>query len=870
MLQKQTHLAIAVLAVLTAACSSGNNSNTATSQITPSDGVLRAVVRRTSSGVPHIKADDLMSAAFGSGYTQAQDNICLIAETIIKARGERSLFFGEGEGSTNIISDFSYRALAESEDTASTVAALSAQSKALLGGFVAGYNRYLADTPASELPAACRDQPWVRSISMNDLYDYYRIIAQYASGDIFTNGVVLAAVPPGVSPRPSIVSDESQALGGDREFDLELDNHKAAMQYEPQSSMGSNAWGIGGTMTEQGRGALLANPHFPYSGTRRFYQSHISVPGLYDVNGAGLLGVPIPLIGFNRNIAWSHTVSTARRFTLYELTLAEGEEPAYVKDGVVIPFRVKTIRVDVAMPDQTTMTLEREIYFSDYGPMVAADILTDGALPTWGQDNTAYTYRDANQFSSGMLNTWMGIGKAANLEQFQAVFKGCGSTLWANTVYADDAGNAFYIDSSSVPYLSDESRSMLETKIANSDSYSQLFYSGLTLLDGSSSRDDWIEGECKGLVPYAQKPTLLRDDYVQNSNSSHWQANPNEPLTGYSPLYGDEEFPVNARTQLGIRMLNTVTDSGLAEQSPAGQDGKFDARDLLDVIWSNRSLYAELYLGELRERCQLAGETPINYPAGLSRSVAPGCAALRRWNGTYDIQSTGAHLFRVLLAQLFSRNDLDVQEVFDPAKPADTYLTFSEVGRGSADDQVLQSLAKSMDILDQAGIAYDATLGSVQRWTPSGGVPPMSISSQEQPQYLSDPIPWHGGSGWPDGVFNAVGVSHSTVAEDTLYPRRISVILPDTGGLSIVPGEGWAVGRGTSWHFGLEFTDNGPEAVGLLSYSQSTDPESAHFVDQSQAYSQKQPRKLLFSDEEIELNTISEVVLTGQVPSPSQ
>src|SRR5680860_1729647 len=62
----------------------------------PVDGKLEANIRRTTGGVPHITADNLKSAAFGHGYAQAQDNVCLLAEAIVKARSERSKYFGPG------------------------------------------------------------------------------------------------------------------------------------------------------------------------------------------------------------------------------------------------------------------------------------------------------------------------------------------------------------------------------------------------------------------------------------------------------------------------------------------------------------------------------------------------------------------------------------------------------------------------------------------------------------------------------------------------------------------------------------------------------------------------------------------------------
>ena len=878
------------VALLVAACSSDDDESSsapddgidpgAGAPLAPADGTLRARIRRTEGGVPHIDADDLASAAFGAGFVQAEDNVCLIAEAVLKARGERALFFGPDD--ENVVSDFSYRALATADDTATAIASLSAPSRALLDGFVAGYNRYVADTPPGALPAACAGQPWVREIGVEDLYAYYRLVAQYASGDLFADGALFAAVPPGTSPAPRVVDaanrvGRSDGANGRRMADAadavaparigrSIVRRAGTRRAFVDTALGSNAWGIGRALSENGRGALLANPHFPYTGVRRFYQFHLRVPGYYDVNGAGLIGTAVPLIGFNRNVAWSHTVSTGRRFTLYELALAEDDPLVYVKDGERRPIESRTIRVAVADGDGEPTVLEREVYFSEHGPLLAADLVTGGALPSWGEEGRAYAFRDANAGASGFLDTWLGLGRATDLDAFRRVFEeDCGSTFWTNTVYADDAGRAFYVDSSSVPNLSPEAIEALEGRRLASPLAAELFDAGLTLLDGSTSRDDWVEGDCGGIVPYADKPALVREDFVQNSNSSHWATNPAEPLVGFSPLFGREGEAVNPRTQLGLRMLQAPTDPGFAASAPAGQDGRFGARDLIETIWNDRALHAELLLPELRERCTLIGETPVTRADdGGAREVATGCAALAAWDGTYGVASTGAHLFRVALARLFAREDLALPIDFDPADPAATTFVFDDAEtRGTADDVGLQALASALDVLASVDIAPDATLGSVQTWRPSGGAPPGG-----EPVALADPIPWHGGSGSLDGAFNAVGVVTSPVIEDSRFPRLAPTVLPATDGLSAVPGEGWRIARGTSWHFGLAFTDDGPEAYGLVSYSQSSDPASPHFVDQSLAYSAKEARPLRYDEADIAANVLAdgERLLEGTLP----
>jgi acyl-homoserine-lactone acylase len=68
--------------------------------------------------------------------------------------------------------------------------------------------------------------------------------------------------------------------------------------------------------------------------------------------------------------------------------------------------------------------------------------------------------------------------------------------------------------------------------------------------------------------------------------------------------------------------------------------------------------------------------------------------------------------------------------------------------------------------------------------------------------------------------------------------------------------------RGTSWHFGLEFTDQGPVAFGLTSYSQSSDSASPYFTDQSQRFSDENYRQLWFDETDIEANLLTNVEIT--------
>jgi len=845
--------------------SSSGSDSSVNEQLFPADGTFEATVRRTTNGVPHVKADNLASAAFGAGYAQTQDNVCLLAEAIVKARSERAKYFGPGEDDINVINDFSYKAQKILSGAEEEYPNLSAETQAMIEGFTAGYNKYVNETPPGDLPGECRDQPWVKEITPVDLFAHYRIVGQYASGALFATGAVFVAVPDGESPFPTPTANVTGAEAKKQESDLKRMVANAHVGASSQTDfqdigLGSNAWGIGGDMSEQGKGALLANPHFPYTGHRRLYQVQLTVPGYLNTNGAGLLGTAIPLINFNENLAWSHTVTTSRRFTLYELTLKDGDNFTYIKDGEEKPITSETYQIEVNTGGPTPLVLEKTFYFSEYGPMLAADAVTGGALPAWGTNGTAYTYRDANASTEKLLDTWLQMSRASNLEEFQAVFENCGSTLWTNTTYADDQGNAYYIDSSSVPNLSGAALAVVDFKRSVNAGYNQLFNNGLTLLDGSNSRDDWVEGECDGLVPFDQRPQMVRTDWVQNSNDSYWSTNPDQFLTGFSPLFGSEETPLNPRTRIGISMLKNPMDSGFADRAPAGQDGKFGAIDLIEVIYNNRTWYTDMFLEELRSRCTAIGANPVNLSAGGSRTVNTACDVLQTWDGVYNTDSIGAHVFRVFIANYRDDFGTDLTVPFDAADPVATPSTPSEANAGTADDTMLVALADGLEALDSVSIAYNSPLGDVQYYQPTGGVPPGGT-----PTTLGSAFPWHGGDGSIDGAFNAIGVVTSAVAEDTVFPRIAPDPIANTARLSDEPGEGWQMARGTSWHFGLEFTDQGPVAYGLTSYSQSSDSDSTHFNDQSLRYSEENYRQFWFNEADIEANLLTngEVTITN-------
>ena len=93
--------------------------------------------------------------------------------------------------------------------------------------------------------------------------------------------------------------------------------------------MGSNAWALGDGRTEGANSLLLANPHYPWYGIARFWEKHLTIPGVYDAYGVSLIGTPGVSLGFNADVGWSHTVSNSKRTVIYQLTLDPSDPTRY-------------------------------------------------------------------------------------------------------------------------------------------------------------------------------------------------------------------------------------------------------------------------------------------------------------------------------------------------------------------------------------------------------------------------------------------------------------------------------------------------------------------------------------------------------------
>ena len=726
-----------------------------------------ADIRRTTFGVPHIRAENERGLGYGIGYAYAQDNLCLLANEITTVNGERSRYFGPDqftvEERENRVSDVFFSWLNTPGAVDAFWQAQPPEIRQLMDGYVAGYNRALKERRAQGLPQQCQDD-WVREIRPQDLVKLTRRLL--VEGGVGQFAEALAGATPPQATAQTAAATASFQVADSRLQRFALDR-------------GSNAVAVGSERSFNGRGMLLANPHFPWIGGMRFYQMHLTIPGQLDVMGAALPGLPVVNIGFNTHLAWTHTVDTSNHFTLYRLQIDPKDPTRYLLDGKSLPLTRQTISVAVKAEDGSLSQVERQVYSSQFGPVVQ----WPGRLD-WDA-HAAYSLRDANLENTRVLQQWYQINRADSLAALKGSVEQLQGIPWVNTLAVDQGGGALYLNQSVVPYVDQQ----LLGACSNPQGQGRM-----VVLDGSRSACQWkvdAQAAQPGIFPARLLPSLERQDFVQNSNDPAWMANPAQPLTGYSPLVSRSDKPLGMRGRFALQRLQGTARLGVD--------------DLQRMVTDDEVYLASLVLPDLLQWCKGAGA-----------DVQAVCSSLAAWNGKADLDSgIGLVHFQNLFNSLAEHPE-SWRVAFDPADPQHTPRGLA-VEQAAVRKLVHEAALASLKQVSDSGVAGEARWGQVQQALDGTPVP-------GGPQAL--------------GVYNAMySVPHG-------------------------PGKRLVV-SGTSYLQLVSFTDKGPEARGLLAFSQSSEAASAHASDQTKAFAAKQLAVMPFTEAQIKADpAYREVVIS--------
>ncbi|MEM6683329.1 MAG: penicillin acylase family protein [Pseudomonadota bacterium] len=742
----------------------------ATTQTKPQSDAAAVQLRYTRYGIPHVKAADFRGAGIGLGYAVTRENLCVMAEWFLTVRGERSKFLGadnryrslflifDDGWATNFESDVFYRYFMSDDRLTVLNEALSDEARDLVAGYADGYNRSLAEFGDAQ-PKECAGEPWVRPISSDDIL---RRVYEYT----LLAGVtpMLGNIANGLAPKNAQTKVTSAP-------------NSAYHAYRDGASPASNAYAFGRKASANGRGVLLGNPHFPWFGAARRYVAHLTVGEDFNVFGAIGLGFPAVTIGFNNDLAWSQTYSTDQRFAIYALDVDPGDKRSVIIDGKSVPLEAKPVSVEMSSGDTRKVTL----YESPFGIM-----LNSKKFPWTG--SKAYALAAINRDNFRTLDQYLAIGRAGTVAAMKSAVEQHQGLQFSNIVAADRQGDTLFANFSVAIDIDD---AKLERCVAGDAGREFLAEYDIFMLSGAKSAcsptvsQDQIQ---PGVIPTQRKPFLFRDDYVLQSNDSHWivNADPSSYLGGFDRAIGEEGTQRGERLRAGLVM---VKDRLSGEDGLPGKG--FSPEALRKIFYQSRSYMAEAMVDDIVARCVIKTAAQSSMAAEVDLTKA--CSVLAGWDRRMQPDSVGALLFIEFMRALPQKKRtpyLPLEALWDvPFDASKPLTTATGVSRHPA---IMQALADAVFKMKNNGFALDAPLKDY-------------VYVEVDGERL-------GGSGGP---YN-------------LHMYRVDMT-PGVGYVGVPRG-------GDTFIHATTFDEDGPVSKIVLGKSQATDPSSPYFLDQLPLY----------------------------------
>jgi acyl-homoserine-lactone acylase len=405
----------------------------------------------------------------------------------------------------------------------------------------------------------------------------------------------------------------------------------------------------------------------------------------------------------------------------------------------------------------------------------------------WTTSN-AFAIRDAGADNVRSVDEFLGMGRSENLTQLRAAQDTYQGLPWTYTLATDTSGTVYFADATVAPHVTAALEQRCQVGQVGGDST-------VPVLDGSTSACGWgsdpdaIE---PGIFGPSNYPQLTRTDYVANSNNSPRYINPQAPLTGYAPIY-DTRAAIELRPRLSLDMIG---------QRVAGTDGYgppgFTLDSLQETMFGQRNYSADLARTAVVAMCQ--AHPVLTASDGKQVNVSAACSVLNAWNGRADVDSRGEVLWQQAYGAInYTPGWWSVP--FDPSQPVTTPRDLN-----TGDPAVQAALADAVEYFQAHGVPLDITLGAVQHYA---GI---SLPGCTEGEGCFDRIEGNTPAG------SAVGTDAS---------------------------------NGSTFIMATELTPQGPRTRTVITYSESANPDSPHYSDQTALFARGQMITERFTEADI-------------------
>ena len=411
---------------------------------------------RDKWGIPHIYGKTDKEAAYGLAWAHAEDDFKTIQKTFLPAKG----MLGSLEGIRGAVLDYAVELLKSREVAYRELKNLPPEGLNVIYGYLDGLNAY-----ASKYP----EQVLVKGSFPLSIYDYLT----------------------GLNLMLHLFSDTGDIIGQLLSNSINPIDEMSGVD-NIGSSIGSNGFAFNSFKTLDKKSYLNINTHQPLEGPFAWYEAHINSDEGWNMLGGLFPGLPLPVIGTNENLGWTHTYNYPDMNDVFQLVINPKNKNQYKLDGIWENFEIKNIKLKVKSILGLNIKVKRKIIWSKFGPVIKNK-----------KGYFAFFSQSLNNISA--IEQWLKMNKAANFNEFEEALKLLGIPRF-NIVYADREDNIFYMSNAR-----------------------------LSVRDNSINWRNLVIGDTSSLIlnkyhPYDDLPKLLNppSGYIFNTNNSPFNSTSKE------------------------------------------------------------------------------------------------------------------------------------------------------------------------------------------------------------------------------------------------------------------------------------------------------------------------------------------------------
>ncbi|NER11416.1 penicillin amidase [Muriicola jejuensis] len=474
-------------------------------------------------GIPHIEAQNEADAYRALGYVHAQDRLWQMELLRRVSVGGLSEVFGKDLLATDQfflslgIDDASAKAVSEL-DPGSEMARLSQ-------AYLDGINQFIEEgpTPVEFLLTGLEKKPY----EMVDIYNAVGYMAfSFAMAHKTDPLLTIIRDSLGVQYLADLEINSSPTTEWIRNYRGEEVSSEAAVISATRKALsalpvpqfiGSNSWVIGPEKTRSGKVIFANDPHIGFAQPSVWFEAHLMTPS-YEKYGYHLAGVPMPLLGHDRNLAYGFTMFENDDIDFFYETLNPEDSTQYLTPSGWKALEVVTKTIKVKDQDDVQFSYRK----TERGPIlngIANQITGDRPISM----DWIYTKGE-----NRVMEALFGISHARNIEEFkQALPKIHAPGL--NTMYGDAEGNVAWWATARLYQLGDSTHTKL-------------------VMDGSKGQDRKVR-----YLDFKENPQAVNPpwNYVYSAN--------NQPDSIAGMLYPGYYLPENRAKRI-VSLLDSRND----------------------------------------------------------------------------------------------------------------------------------------------------------------------------------------------------------------------------------------------------------------------------------------------------------------------